>query len=128
MQVFASFSADRKMKLAENYSNLLKTLENNKETYLENSTQDEYELMTRFAWCAQQGTRMFSAESRMDGGLIRDSAMATNTLWILDVPAKDTKAIIWAHNVHIAKSEFEMTGETAPIEGMGYLLTPGIKR
>jgi erythromycin esterase-like protein len=32
---------------------------------------------------------------------------------------KDQKMIVWAHNVHIAKSEFVMTGEAAFINGMG---------
>ena len=60
-------------------------------------------------------------------GLIRDSAMAENALWIKRNVSKDQKAIIWAHNVHITKGEFKMTGESESIKGMGYILSEELK-
>ena len=123
MQTFALFSPEKKKILRDNYSNLLELLGTNKARYINNSSKQEYDLIQRYAYCAQQANEMFSAEKRLDKGLIRDSAMANNTLWILNNKVKNNKAIIWAHNVHIAKAEFEMTGETESIKGMGYILS-----
>ncbi len=74
-----------------------------------------------------EANRMFSAEKRIDIGLIRDNAMAENTLWVIQNFSKDEKVIIWAHNAHIVKSEFEMTGESGSIRGMGIILNQELK-
>lgn len=121
-QLYSGFSEDIKEILRENYDNLMSTIENNKDAYIKKSSKKEYELISRYAYCALQANRMFSAKSRLDMGLIRDSAMANNVMWIYNEATNNSKAIIWAHNVHIAKSEFEMTGEESSIKGMGYIL------
>ncbi|RKY80999.1 hypothetical protein DRQ07_04880 [candidate division KSB1 bacterium] len=68
---------------------------------------------------------MFSEEDRFKMGLIRDNAMANIALWIKE---RNRKIIIWAHNVHIAKSEFTMNMfPDTPIKGMGYILNQELK-
>jgi len=127
LRAYSGFSEERKRRLKNNYGNLLKTLEDNKEKYIKTTSEKEYETILRYAYCAEQANRMFSAKKRIDIGLIRDRAMANNTLWIVNKMAKGKKAIVWAHNVHVAKAEFKMTGETESIKGMGYLLYQKLK-
>ena len=127
LQAYSAFSTERKISLNDNYNNLLKIFKSNKDEYVKKSSEKEYEKMLRFVYCAKQANRMFSAEKRLNMGLIRDSAMANNTSWIINKIARNKKAIVWAHNVHIAKSEFEMTGETERIKGMGYILHQELK-
>ena len=43
------------------------------------------------------------------------------------VIVKDEKVIVWAHNVHITKSKFKMTGVTGRIKGMGYILNQELR-
>jgi erythromycin esterase-like protein len=64
---------------------------------------------------------MFSAESRMDMGLTRDQTMAENVFWIRE-QLPESKMIVWAHNVHIATSEFTMSLEEGSIKGMGSIM------
>jgi len=44
-------------------------------------------------------------------GLSRDAAMAANVAWILDREGPDSKAVLWAHNLHVAVREGSQ-GET----------------
>jgi erythromycin esterase len=68
---------------------------------------------------------MFTETDRLKMGLIRDNAMANISLWI---KKRNKKLIIWAHNVHIAKSEFTMNMfPENPIQGMGYILNQELK-
>ncbi|MBT3241974.1 MAG: erythromycin esterase family protein [Bacteroidetes bacterium] len=113
--------------LRRNYSNLHKHILQNQFDFIAQSSQIEYDWILRLAYCAQEANRMFTAKTRMDMGLIRDSAMAENTLWIKRNNPKNDKTIIWAHNVHITKGEFKMTGESASIKGMGYILGQELK-
>jgi erythromycin esterase len=56
------------------------------------------------------GNAMFSAASRELGGAVRERAMAGTVTWILDREAAGARAILWAHNLHVAKSTFRMPG------------------
>ncbi|NOY49535.1 MAG: erythromycin esterase family protein [Chlorobi bacterium] len=122
MRKYASFSQERKLELKENYLKLMASFNENKSDYIKLSSIDEYELMYRYAYCAYKANEMFSSEKRIEMGLIRDRAMADNALWIINKENSGRKTIISAHNVHIAKSDFEMTGEEASIKGMGFML------
>jgi erythromycin esterase len=122
MRRYASFSQDRKSDLKDNYLKLMNVFKKNKSDYINLSSVDEYELMYRYAFCAYKANEMFSCEKRLDMGLIRDRAMADNIIWIINNEGGGHKTIVSAHNVHIAKSEFEMTGEEARIRGMGFML------
>lgn len=86
LQRYSELSKEKKEVLNNNYNDLFGQIKQNEIEYISNST-----------------------DERIDIGLIRDNAMAQNTLWIIQNFLKDEKAIIWAHNVHITKSEFEMT-------------------
>jgi erythromycin esterase-like protein len=40
--------------------------------------------------------------------LVRDSSMAANITWIVDEARKGSKAVLWAHNFHVAKQQGSM--------------------
>jgi erythromycin esterase-like protein len=56
------------------------------------------------------GNAFFSSADREEAGTIRENGMAQTALWILDQEIAGEKAIIWSHNLHVAKSSFRMPG------------------
>jgi len=122
LQRYSELTAEEKQTLYNNYNELYEQIRQNETKYISISSNDEYNWILRLAYCANDANKMFSAEKRIDIGLIRDNAMAQNALWIKSNLSNDAKIIIWAHNVHIAKAEFTMTGEPESIKGMGYIL------
>lgn len=56
---------------------------------------------------AQHDLRILQqAAARSAGGAVRDAAMAENLAWLLAQSPKGTRAIVWAHNLHIARRGF----------------------
>jgi len=127
LQRYSGLSTEKKEILNQNYNELFAQIKQNEIEYISKSTTEEYNWILRLAYCVNEANKMFSSDKRIDIGLIRDNAMAQNTLWIKRTYSKDDKVIVWAHNVHITKSEFTMTGETESIKGMGYILNQGLK-
>ncbi|MCK5821388.1 MAG: erythromycin esterase family protein, partial [Bacteroidales bacterium] len=127
LQRVSALPSQEKDVLRANYRSLYDQILHNKVDYISLSGSKDYNWILRLAFNAQQATRMFTADTRLSMGLIRDSAMAANTLWIHRSLAKSEKTIIWAHNVHITKGEFTMTGESESIRGMGYILAQALK-
>jgi len=123
----SALSADEKEVLRRNYSNLYEHILKSESDFIAQSTRTEYNWILRLTYSVQQANRMFTAETSMDKGLIRDSAMADNTLWITQNISENEKAIVWAHNVHITRGEFTMTRESGSIKGMGYILSQELK-
>jgi len=109
--------------LIDNYSNMYMHIADNQDKYIRLSSESEYDRILRFAYCAREAINMFTADSNLEMGLIRESSMANNAIWAAKNGGLTDKSIIWAHNVHITKGEFYMTGYTERIKGMGYLLT-----
>jgi erythromycin esterase len=52
----------------------------------------------------------------------RDTSMAENVRALLDVEGPQAKAVLWAHNGHVAKSTAYFTDDKAPIANMGSCL------
>lgn len=127
LQGYSELTSDEKEILSVNYNELYEQIKQNETKYISNSSNEEYNWILRLAYCVNEANKMFSAEKRIEMGLIRDNAMAQNTLWIKQNLSNDEKMIIWAHNVHIAKAEFTMTGEEESIKGMGYILSQEFK-
>ena len=127
LQRYSELSKEEKEVLNNNYNEIYEQIKQNEIEYISNSTDEEYNWILRLAYSVNEANKMFSAEERIDIGLIRDNAMAQNTLWVIQNFSKDEKVIIWAHNAHIVKSEFEMTGKSGSIKGMGYILNQELK-
>ena len=119
---FAALDEKQRTKLKQTYTDLFELLVTHKEQFIARSSTNEYDWVLQMARSASAAIRMFTASSRLEMGLVRDSAMAECVIWTIDRLHHSEKAFIWAHNVHIAKTTFTMTMEEGVIEGMGALL------
>ncbi len=72
------------------------------------SSEETYEANLWMAEIGRMGNSLFSASDRAAGGAVRERGMALTTHWILDRQMPGAKAILWAHNLHVAKSSFRM--------------------
>jgi len=124
-QRYTELSQDEKQILITNYNELYQHIEQNETNYIAISSESEYDWILKLSYSAREANNMFTETDRIKMGLIRDNAMSNNSLWIKE---RNEKIIIWAHNVHIAKSEFTMNMfPDNPIKGMGYILNQELK-
>ncbi len=82
-----------------------------------------YQRLLLLAEIGRKGNAFFLSDGPVSGGVIREAGMAETTLWILDQEIPGEKAILWAHNLHVARGSFrmpEMAEET--LEPMGVAL------
>jgi erythromycin esterase len=128
LQHYSELSDEEKLILDKNYNALYKHIKQSKAAYVSVSTETEYDWILQLAYSANEANKMFSVQRRLDIGLIRDNAMAQNTLWVKQSLQNEEKMIVWAHNVHIGKGEFTMTGEEGTIKGMGYILNQKLQK
>lgn len=120
LEQFEALSDERKETIKQNVRALHDEIERNEEKYTMQSSEEQYQWVLKLAYSAREAIEMFSANDRIQMGLTRDSAMANICSWIIE---REQKTIIWAHNVHIAKSEFTMSMfPEQGIKGMGALL------
>ena len=56
------------------------------------------------------GNDLFSSANREAGGEVRERGMSQVALWLVDRESERGRAIVWAHNLHVAKSPFRMPG------------------
>lgn len=126
MENHAGLDQERSKALRSNYAELGKLIEKGREAFIRRSSAESYEWILQLSRSALAANRMFTAPDRLEGGLIRDRAMAGNTLWVM---GREDRTIVWAHNVHIAKSSFTMSMmPEASIAGMGQLLSDSLGR
>ena len=119
-QRFSELPEDEKQILGKNYNGLFKHIKQDKENYIAKSSENEYEWILKLSYSANEANKMFSETDRLKMGLIRENAMANITFWIKE---RNKKIILWAHNVHIGKSEFTMSVMPEnEIKGMGDIL------
>ena len=119
-QRYSELSEEEKQILIRNYKELFENIKQNQVNYIANSSKKEYDWILELSYSVNEANKMFSETDRMKMGLIRENAMANNIFWIKE---RNKKIILWAHNVHIGKSEFTMSVmPDNEIEGMGYIL------
>lgn len=124
-QRYTQLQEEEKQILKKNYNELYQHIKQNEISFTENSSKNEYEWILKIAYSANEANNMFTETNRLKMGLIRDNAMANISLWIKE---RNDNLIIWAHNVHIIKSEFTMNMfPENPIQGMGYILNQKLK-
>ncbi|MCD6566692.1 MAG: erythromycin esterase family protein [Bacteroidales bacterium] len=125
LQHYSELGEEEKQILIKNYNELFQQIKENEKRYIGNSTESEYNWILKLSYSANEANKMFTETDRIKMGLIRDNAMANIALWINE---RNEKLIIWAHNVHIAKSEFTMNMfPENRIQGMGYILHQELK-
>jgi erythromycin esterase len=120
---YASLPNERRRELAANYDKLIELLEERKGNLVAFSSEKEYERILLLAELGRKGNALFSSTDRAKGGEIREHGMAECALWILDREVAGEKAIIWSHNLHVAKSAFQMPDlAEGELEPMGVLM------
>lgn len=102
-----SVDAQRKSAVASATIALLDHLDSRQDSYAKSGGAEA------FAWARQEARILVQyAEMTADangGYQVRDRSMAENILWILG-QEKGAKAVLWAHNSHIAFDQHEATG------------------
>lgn len=107
---YGTLSDERRRELGENYEKLIEVLRVEKTRLIVFSSENEYERTLLMGEIGRMGNDLFSSADREEGGAIRERGMAQTALWILDREIAGKKAVIWAHNLHVAKSAFRMPG------------------
>jgi erythromycin esterase len=124
---YAALPDERRRELAQNYDALVGLLKEQRARLVAYSSEGEYERMLLLAEIGRMGSALFSSGDRAEAGVIRERGMAKITLWLLDREVPGEKAVIWANNLHVAKSAFRMPelaeGALTP---MGVLLSEAL--
>ncbi len=105
---YRALSGERKEELAGFYRQLADLLKEQRLRLVTQSSEKQYQRLLLFAEIGGMGNALFSAKTREQGGAIREHGMAQVTLRVLDRELPGEKAVIWAHNLHVAKSSFRM--------------------
>lgn len=109
-QRYSTLSDGRKAALTAEYNALIDVVDEHRHLLTARSSEREYERYRWFAEVGRLGHQMFSTSDRAQGGAIREHGMVQSLLWILENEMADQKAVLWAHNLHVAKSVFRMPG------------------
>lgn len=98
-----------------NINEIKKDMENEKEKYLNNNLQNEYELaiwnLNLVSQCAEYSIEVNKSASQMVQSVaamnLRDKYMAANVKWIHEYEGKlgNDKAMLWAHNLHVSSMD-----------------------
>ncbi len=121
---YGALSDQRRRELGANYEALIELVKEEKIRLIASSSEEEYERTLTLATIGKIGNEFFLSRDREHGGAVREHGMAQTTLLILDREIPGEKAILWAHNLHVAKSSFRMPGlAEGVLEPMGVELS-----
>ncbi len=122
-QRYGELSEERLSELGKNYSDLAKCIEEGREALIAFSSIEEFERMELLGEIGILGNKLFSSGDRKAGGVIREQGMTQIVLWVLEHERPGEKAILWGHNLHMAKSSFLAPGFLeGDLEPMGMLM------
>jgi len=103
---FDRLPQDQKNAAAKTIQAVLSGFDQRKADYIRQSSADEWALARQHARVLSQNIEL--RNSKYPDPEIRDRAMAENTRWLMDREGPDAKAVVWAHNDHVATSEGAM--------------------
>ncbi len=125
MQAYSDLTEKERVSLISTFEGLVTHIEEKRETYTPRSSASEYGWALRDAKVALAANRMYASGSRVEGGMIRDQAMAENLLWIMEHEIPGERIVFWAHNAHVSRSPIVMSGiSDTPLEDTAYHLSP----
>ncbi len=120
---YAALSDQRRRELGLNYEELIGVVTAERTRMVASLSEDAYERALFLAEVGRAGNSLFLSSNREEGGAIRERGMAQATLRVLNREMPGEKAILWAHNLHVAKSSFRMPGlAEGALEPMGVQL------
>jgi erythromycin esterase len=84
--------------------------------WIEATSELDWQLARMHAIVLEQGARSYGEVPSFEG---RDVSMAENVRSLLEIEGPHAKAVLWAHNGHIARTSDYFTTEQVPIPNMG---------
>jgi erythromycin esterase len=122
-QRYAGLPEVRRQELQQNYLELKDLVVSQKRKLTASLSKIGYERLLLLTEWGLRANEFFSSSSREKGGVVRERGMADAVLWVLEHGLPDQKAIVWAHNLHVAKDSFAMPGfAEGRLEPMGVRL------
>lgn len=121
---YAAMSEGRRSELAGAYRELVAVVKAERARIVAAFSEADYERTVFLAEIGRVGNDFFSSADREQAGAIRESGMAMAIAWIRENEVQGDKAILWAHNLHVAKSSFRIPGFVdGTLEPVGVLLS-----
>jgi erythromycin esterase len=111
---FARLPKEKKAAAAEAIKTILSAFDARKDECVARTGADEWAVARQHARVLAQNVELQSQDFFSSGGLsVRDRSMAENVGWILEREGPGSKAVLWAHNGHVA------TASEGGVEWMG---------
>lgn len=95
---------DQSKELTEGIENIFSHIDKNKTDYISKTSVREYEIEKHNLVVVAQYVKMMSDNEGMRSFQIRDSCMAENIKWHLNLEGDSCKFLVWAHNGHISNA------------------------
>jgi erythromycin esterase len=95
------YPKSRQDAFATDLTEILKDLDQNKESYIQHTSQEEWARARLHARILQQCLELKAKNS----SAVRDKAMAENIRWIMEHEAPGSKMVVWAHNYHVSRPQ-----------------------
>lgn len=111
---------DKKAAAAKTIRAILSSFDREKMAYIGRGSADNWTIARQHVQVLSENLELRSAP--IFNPQIRDRAMAENIRWILDHEGPDTKAVIWAHNGHVATSEGGMGWHLRRVYGVSMVV------
>jgi erythromycin esterase len=100
---FSRLAKEKRAAAAETIRAVLSGFDDHKPEYIKRTGAHDWTRARQHAQVLAQNIEMQSQDFfSTAGSLVRDRSMADNIRWILDHEGVDAKAVIWAHNGHVA--------------------------
>ena len=97
---YAGLEAETKEVLGFGLEALTAFFDDEKETLVEDSSLEAWQLARQHAVVAQQASDLMAGR-QVRGGSWRDRCMADNVDWVLEREPAGTRMVLWAHNGHV---------------------------
>ena len=120
---YAELSPSRRAAIGEAYDALVAQVESARERLVTATSESTFDHTLQLAEIGRQAHALFASGDRAAAGTIRERGMAQSLQWLLDHELAGEKAILWAHNLHVATCSFRMPGlAEGALEPMGILV------
>lgn len=113
---YKSASSEEIKKITNHYKIIEKFFEDNREAFIQASSKTEYDWHFLVLKNLKQSHQFFikaALDNFETAGTIREKAMTENIKWRMDNSSSE-RMILWAHNFHILKSEFDLNIPNRP--------------
>jgi erythromycin esterase len=120
-EVFEKLGSSARMQVRAALATIASRLLEMRKTYETSSSVDELRWVTRHAVVAVQACDVLAArlKSPREANYLRDLAFSENVAWLLDHGHPKSKAVIFGHNIHMAKEAFRSFDSEQLVTSLG---------